>query len=183
MNKVILIGNLTKDPEIRSTTTGKKVAAFSLAINEGKDQSGKEMVSYFNLTAWDKKAEIIEMYVKKGHKVAVTGRLTINSWERQDGTKASSPEIVVTEIELLTSRFEAERINSNVSSSTSSQNSSFPAKTYPVNNQGNNSTNSINNTETGNSKTNNEKESDGDAQTPIPDIDINDIDFNVQMPF
>lgn len=169
MNKVILIGNLTKDPEIRTTNTGKKVASFSLAINEGKSSTGQEIVSYFNCSAWDKKAEVLEMYAKKGHKICVTGRLTINSWQKPDGSKASTPEIVVAEVELLTSRIEAERINSNVSNS--SQNGGG----------------SNNGEESGsqNFKSASPKEAKQEQKQPeqIPSIDINNMDFDVQMPF
>lgn len=161
MNKVILIGNLTKDPEIRSTSTGKKVASFSLAINEGKSQTGQPLVSYFNCSAWDKKAEILEMYVKKGHKVCITGRLTINSWTKQDGTKVSSPEIVVSDLELLTSRMEADRINNLTGSSNENSNSNNTQKTPP--------------------STNNEAETIENKE--VPEIDVNNMDFNVQMPF
>jgi single-strand DNA-binding protein len=111
MNKVMLIGNLTKDPEIKTTSTGKKVASFALAINDGKDQNGTEIVQYFNLNAWDKTADVIEKYVKKGHKIMASGRLKNRSWDKPDGTKGYATDITVSDIELLTSRTDAERIN------------------------------------------------------------------------
>jgi single-strand DNA-binding protein len=159
MNRIILIGNLTKDPEIRTTGTGKKVASFSLAINDGKDANGQDIVQYFNISAWDKKAEIAELYLKKGHKVAIVGRLQIKTWEKQDGTKASSPEIVAQDLELLTSRVEAERLSQSVQTENNNYNSapSKPAAT----------------------KTASAKSSNDD----IPQIDVNNMDFNVQMPF
>lgn len=159
MNKIILIGNLTKDPEVRSTTTGKKVASFSIAINDGKDQNGQDVVQYFNITAWEKKAEIAELYLKKGHKVAITGKLQIKTWEKTDGTKASTPEIVCLELELLTSRSEADRI------------SSYSAGTSPTPQSGGNNSNS------GNSPKPKQNDSD------VPAIDVSNMDFNVQMPF
>ena len=163
MNKIILIGNLTKDPEIRSTTTGKKVASFSIAINDGKDQNGQDIVQYFNITAWEKKAEIAELYLKKGHKVAITGKLQIKTWEKTDGTKASTPEIVCLELELLTSRSEADRISSYSSGNNSS---------------GNNNSNPQSSTNTP-AKQVAPKSNDSD----VPALDVNNMDFNVQMPF
>jgi single-strand DNA-binding protein len=112
MNKVMFIGNLTKDPEIRSTQSGMKTAGFSLAINDGKDKNGQEQVQYFNFTAFDKTAEVIERYVKKGHKLMVVGRLKNESWDKPDGTKGYSVKVVVSEVEMLTTKADAERINS-----------------------------------------------------------------------
>ncbi len=107
----MFIGNLTKDPEIRSTQSGLKTASFSLAINDGKDKNGQEQVQYFNFSAFDKQAEIFEKYVKKGHKVMVVGRLKNESWDKPDGTKAYSVKVTVSEIELLTTKAEAEKIS------------------------------------------------------------------------
>jgi single-strand DNA-binding protein len=110
MNKIILIGRLVKDPEIRSTATGKKVASFSIAVSDGKDQNGQEITQYFNCTAWEKKAEIVEMYVKKGHKIAIVGKLQNRSWDAPDGTKKYATDILVSELEILTSKAEAENM-------------------------------------------------------------------------
>jgi single-strand DNA-binding protein len=112
MNKAMFIGNLTKDPEIRSTQSGLKTASFSLAINDGKDKNGQEQVQYFNFSAFDKKAELFEKYVKKGHKVMIVGRIKNESWDKPDGTKGYGVKIMVDEIELITSKAEADRIAS-----------------------------------------------------------------------
>jgi single-strand DNA-binding protein len=156
MNKIILIGNLTKDPEIRVTQSGLKTANFALAINDGKDKNGQEQVQYFNLSAFDKQADLIEKYVKKGHKVMVAGRARNESWDKPDGTKGYGFKVIANEIELLTSKTDAERINSMMPSTpsddTSSDSSSKPAaKKAPI------------------------KDDD------LPEIDISNI--NVQMPF
>ena len=111
MNKIILIGRLVKDPEIRSTATGKKVASFSIAVSDGKDQNGQEITQYFNCTAWEKKAEIVELYVKKGHKIAIVGKLQNRSWDAPDGTKKYATDILVSELEILTSKAEAESMS------------------------------------------------------------------------
>ena len=159
MNKIFLIGNLTKDPEVRTTSTGKKVASFGIAVNEGKDATGNEMVQYFNLSAWDKKAEIVELYVKKGHKVAIVGRLVNESWDKADGTKAYGVKIVVSDLELLTSKHDAERMTQNQGSSPSSSTS----------NSG------------GSSSSKSSKAVDKHSDEDLPEIDVDSL--NVQMPF
>lgn len=103
LNKVILIGRLTKDPELRYTPNGASVASFGLASNYTYTKNGekKEQVSFFNCTAWGKQAEAIVEYVKKGHRFQVTGRLQQRSWEDQNGNKRSAVEIVVEEFQFL----------------------------------------------------------------------------------
>jgi single-strand DNA-binding protein len=117
MNKVFLIGRLVKDPEVRSTSTGKKVASFSIAISDGKDTEGKEITQYFNASAWERLAEIIELYVKKGTKVAVMGSLKNRSWDKPDGTKGYATDILARELEILSSRSEGGSDQSESSSS------------------------------------------------------------------
>lgn len=104
MNKLFLIGRLTKDAEIRVTGSGKKVASFSIAVNEGKDSSGQEIVQFFNCSAWEKLAEVIESYVPKGTKVAVIGSLKNRSWDKPDGTKGYATDVLVRELEILSSK-------------------------------------------------------------------------------
>ena len=108
MNKVFLIGRLVKDPEIKTTSTGKKVASFSIAISDGKDQNGQEITQYFNGSAWERLAEIIEQYVKKGTKVAILGSLKNRSWDKSDGTKGYATDILAREMEILSSRSESQ---------------------------------------------------------------------------
>jgi single-strand DNA-binding protein len=107
MNKVILIGNITKDPEIKVSMAGKKVANISLAINSGKDANGNPLTQYFNCVAFSKVADIIELYTKKGHKVAIAGSLQNNTWDKPDGTKGYSTNIIINELEMLTSKKDA----------------------------------------------------------------------------
>ncbi len=126
MNKVFIIGRLTKDPEIRTTSTGKKVASFSVAVSDGKDQNGQELTQYFNMSGWDRLAEIIESYVKKGTKVAVFGSLKNRSWDKPDGTKGYATDILARELEILSSKAETEAHAS--STATSTESSSTPAK-------------------------------------------------------
>lgn len=96
-NKVILMGNLTRDPEVRSTPSGQSVANFTLAVNRtwrGADGSNQESVSYIDCVAWGKTGEVIAQYVQKGRALLVSGRLDQRSWE-QDGQKRSKIEVIV----------------------------------------------------------------------------------------
>ena len=94
MNVVALSGNVCKDIELRTTTSGKQVASFSIAINEGKDKT-----EFVNLIAWEKTAELMEQYVHKGDRLAVVGRLQTRSWEDQQGQKRYATEVVVNQFD------------------------------------------------------------------------------------
>lgn len=96
-NKVVLMGNLTRDPELRSTPSGQQVGSFSLAVNRSwKNANGEqqEAVDYIDCNVWGKPAEIIAQYMKKGSAILVSGRLQQRSWE-QEGQKRSKVEVVV----------------------------------------------------------------------------------------
>jgi len=98
-NKVILMGNLTRDPESRTTPNGQNVTNFSLAVNRSwRDQSGQtqEQVSYIDCVAWGKAGEIMQQYLTKGSAVLVSGRLEQRSWDDKDsGQKRSKVEVIV----------------------------------------------------------------------------------------
>ena len=97
-SKVIIVGNITRDPELRSTPSGTQVCGFSVAVNRNyRDGSGeqKENVSFFDCSAWGKSGEIIAQYAKKGSGILVSGRLDQRSWEDKEGQKRSRVEIVV----------------------------------------------------------------------------------------
>lgn len=97
-NKVILMGNLTRDPETRSTTSGQSVTSFSLAVSrswKGQDGTQQEQTSFINCVAWGKPGEIIAQYVKKGRPLLVSGRLDQRSYEDKDGNKRQAVEVVV----------------------------------------------------------------------------------------
>ena len=102
MNKIILIGNLTRDPELTETAQGKKLCRFTIAVGRIFD---KEKTDFFKCTAWEQKAEIIAKYVRKGNKLGVIGRLEINETEK-DGVKTRHHNIIVEEIEFLTPKSE-----------------------------------------------------------------------------
>lgn len=110
LNRVTLIGNLGKDPDVKYTPSGTPVAKFSLATNERyKDKSGEwqDRTEWHNLVAWQRMAEIVGEYAKKGTKVYVEGRLQTSSWEdKQSGEKKYRTEIVVQDLMLLSGRGE-----------------------------------------------------------------------------
>jgi len=103
-NKVQLIGNLGKNPEIITLDSGKKLAKFSIATNESyKNAKGEkvENTQWHNVIAWNKTAEIVENYLVKGNEVAIEGKLTSRSYEDKEGVKKYITEIVVNELLML----------------------------------------------------------------------------------
>ena len=111
VNKVILIGNLGKDPEVKYTPQGTPVAKFSLATNErfkDKDGNWQDRTEWHNITAWARTAEIAGEYLKKGNKVYIEGSLRTHSWDdKTSGQKKYMTEIVVNDLVLLGGRGEA----------------------------------------------------------------------------
>ncbi len=107
VNKVILIGNLGQDPELRYTSAGVAVATFTLATNESwKDQDGntQERTQWHNLVAWRKLAEICGEYLKKGSRIYVEGRLQYRTYDDKNGVKRYVTEIVLDQMMMLDSR-------------------------------------------------------------------------------
>ena len=103
MNKVILIGNLTKDPEVRTINNGTYVTTFSIAVNRKyKAQDGSQITDFFDIVAWRQLAELCGKYLEKGRKVGIVGELQTRSYEAKDGTKRYVTEIVASEVEFLT---------------------------------------------------------------------------------
>ncbi len=92
LNRCCFIGNLTKEPEIKTVPSGKKVASFTIAVNE--KHKDKESVEFIKIVIWDKLAEIVEKYIHKGSKIYIEGKLVTRSWDKPDGTKAYMTEIV-----------------------------------------------------------------------------------------
>lgn len=95
MNKVIMIGRLTKDADLRSTTSGKQVASFSIAVNR---KYKKDEADFFDVVAWDKTAEFVTKYICKGMQIAVEGRLQNRQWEGNDGVMRYATEIIADDI-------------------------------------------------------------------------------------
>jgi len=107
LNRVQLIGNLTRDPELRYTPSGTAVCSFSIATNRSwTTDTGekKDEVDFHRIVAWNKLAEICSQFLVKGRKVYVEGRLTTRSWAAQDGTQKQTTEIIINDMILLDSR-------------------------------------------------------------------------------
>ena len=103
LNKAFIIGNLTRDPELRQTTTGQAVCSFGVATNRFfTDSSGQKQkqAEFHNVVAWGRQAEIVNQYLKKGSPVLVEGRLQTRSWQDQQGAKHWKTEIVAERVQL-----------------------------------------------------------------------------------
>jgi single-strand DNA-binding protein len=103
INRVFLIGRLTKDPDLRYTQGGTSVASFSIANNRTytSQNERKEAVSYFNCIAWGKSGEVIAQYCKKGQRIGIEGRLQQRSWQDSSGQKRNTVEVVVENFQFL----------------------------------------------------------------------------------
>ena len=120
MNKVILIGRLARDPEMRTTMSGANVTRFTLAVSRPfQDQNGERGADFINCVAWRRQAENIAKYCTKGSQVAVEGRIQTGSYDAQDGSKRYTTDIIVDNCTFLGSK------NSNSNSSTEYNNESF----------------------------------------------------------
>jgi len=106
LNKVLLAGNLTRDPELRYTPQGTAVCTMSLALNRNykSGEGSKQEVCYVRVVAWAKLAEICGQYLAKGRPVFIEGRLQSRSWQTQDGSKRNTLEVVAVNIQFLGSK-------------------------------------------------------------------------------
>jgi len=111
INRVVLVGNLTRDPELRHTPSGTAVCSLRLAVNtRRKDESGQwtDKPNYFDITVWGQQGENCAQYLSKGRPVAIDGRLEWREWEAQDGAKRQAVEVVAESVQFLGSRGDAE---------------------------------------------------------------------------
>ena len=105
MNKVILIGNLTRDPELSETPSGVAVCRFAIAVSrEYANSEGTRETDFFNITVWRGRAENCGKYLKKGSKVAIVGSLQTRSYEDKDGIKRNVIDVIANEVEFLSPR-------------------------------------------------------------------------------
>ena len=119
MNKVILIGNLTRDPELSETPSGVAVCKFSLAVSRDyTNAEGNRDTDFFNITVWRGRAENCGKYLKKGNKVAIVGSLQTRSYEDKDGIKRNVTDIIASEVEFLTPKQQANQDEESVVSVT-----------------------------------------------------------------
>ena len=111
MNKLFIIGNLTRDPELRTTAAGDSVCSFSVAVNRrGRrdNQGGQPEADFFRVTAWRALGENCSKFLSKGRKVAVTGSVRVSTYQAQDGTTRASLEVQADDVEFLSPRGEGE---------------------------------------------------------------------------
>lgn len=105
MNKVFLIGNLTRDPELTETSGGVSICRFAIAVNRSYSGSdGERKTDFFNITAWRGLGETVARYAKKGNKVAVSGSIEIRNYEDAQGVKRTGVDIIAQDVEFLTPR-------------------------------------------------------------------------------
>ncbi len=99
INQVIIMGRLTRDPEMRTTSTGKTIVSFSLAVDRGGQD---DQADFFDVTAWEKLGELVNQYLSKGRRCLVQGRLRQDSWDdKETGKKRSKVEVVATDVTFL----------------------------------------------------------------------------------
>lgn len=104
MNKCEFIGNLTRDPELRTTQSGRQVCSFSVAVNDGRNpQTNEQYVTYYRVSAWDKMAENCAKFLIKGRKVYVEGRPSASAYTAQDGSVKANLEVTAKVVEFLSS--------------------------------------------------------------------------------
>lgn len=115
MNKVFLIGNLTRDPESSETSGGISFCRFSIAVNRPYSSAdGNRETDYFNITVWRGQADNCQKYLRKGNKVAIVGSLQNRSYEDKDGVKRNVTDVVANEVEFLTPRASGETFDDDV---------------------------------------------------------------------
>lgn len=105
MNRLFVIGNLTKDPESRTTANGKNVTNFTVAVNRRqKDANGNNVADFFKIAAWGELGKSCQQYLVKGRKVAVVGPVSVSTYQAQDGSTRANLDVLAQEVEFLTPR-------------------------------------------------------------------------------
>lgn len=104
INRVVLIGRLTRDPELRKTQSGTSVCSFTLAVNRRQNQDGTQDADFINCVAWNKLADNIQLYQKKGNQLGIEGRINTRSYDNQQGQKVYVTEVVAENVQFLTPR-------------------------------------------------------------------------------
>lgn len=138
MNKIFIIGNLTKDPELRTTASGINVCSFTVAVNRRNrsENSNQPEADYFRVNAWRGLAEICSKYLAKGRKVSVTGPVSASAYMGNDNTPRASIDINADDIEFLSPKGDTEEVHNPSSTSTTGYNPSnvqaMPAQQAPV---------------------------------------------------
>lgn len=104
INRVVLIGRLVRDPELRKTQNGTSVCSFTMAVNRRQNQDGTQDADFINCVAWNKLADNIQLYQKKGNQLGIEGRINTRSYDNQQGQKVYVTEVVAENVQFLTPR-------------------------------------------------------------------------------
>ncbi len=130
INQVILMGRLTRDPEQRTTTSGKTIASFSIAVDRGGESDAAD---FFDITAWEKLGELVVQYLAKGRRVLVQGRLRQDSWDdKESGKKRSRVEVTATDVTFLDGPSDGNNASGSSARSTGGSNSAPSKKSNDV---------------------------------------------------
>ena len=101
MNKIALIGNLTADPELRTTTTGKQVCSFTVAVNRRQKNGNENQADFFRVSVWNQLAEVCQKYLGKGRKVSVVGRVSVEEYTDKSGKLRSNLCLMAEDVEFI----------------------------------------------------------------------------------
>ena len=130
MNKVLLIGRITKDPEVRYTTSGIPSVQFSLAVDRGmRDANGNRQADFINCVVWRQQADFMGRYIKKGYLLAIEGRIQTRNYQGQDGQMRYVTEVIVDQVENLQPRDNTQPVNMNQTNQYQQQ-STYQQNTY-----------------------------------------------------
>lgn len=111
INRVILVGRLTKEPEIKTTPSGSKVCNYTMAVNRNRKVDGQPDADFINCTSWNKTAEIINQYLSKGSLIAVEGHIQTNSYNNNNGNKIYETHVLVENVQFLSSKSSGQSVN------------------------------------------------------------------------
>ena len=104
MNKLLIVGNLTRDPELRTTPQGVNVCTFSVAVNRRKKQEGKPDADFFRVSAWKELGDNCAKYLTTGKKVCVVGEVSVHTYQKQNGEAGANMEVTASEVEFLSQK-------------------------------------------------------------------------------
>ena len=135
MNKVFLIGRLTRDPELRYTSSNLPVATFTVAVNRNfANQAGEREADFINIVVWRKQAENVKNYLNQGSQVAIDGRLQTRSYDGEDGKKRYVTEVIADNVQFLDTKASRETFNNSENEITPSSFSEQPTQTTDIKN-------------------------------------------------
>ena len=109
MNSLTIIGNLTRNPELRTTTTGKQVCSFTVAVNRRRSEGQEQEADFFRVSVWNQMAEVCQKYLAKGRKVAVVGPVRLTTYTAQDGTTRANMDVLAESVEFLSPKGEGDQ--------------------------------------------------------------------------